>query len=81
MSDSLGPHGLDLAELLCLWNSPGQNTGIGLLFPSPGDIPSPWIEPGFPALQADSLLSESPGKPLIDIWIVLNLGLLYVKFS
>ena len=34
----------------------------GLPFPSPGDHPNTGIEPGSPALQADSLLSESPGK-------------------
>ena len=28
--------------------------------PSPGDLPNPGIEPGSPALQADSLPSESP---------------------
>ena len=33
-------------------------------FPSPGDLPDVGIEPGSPALQADSLSSESPGKPL-----------------
>ena len=32
--------------------------------PSPGDIPDPGIEPGSSALQADSLPSEPPGKPL-----------------
>ena len=32
-------------------------------FPSPGDLPNPGIDPRSPALQADSLLSESPGKP------------------
>ena len=31
-------------------------------FPSPGDLPDPEIEPGSPALQADSLPSELPGK-------------------
>ena len=31
--------------------------------PSPGDLPDPGIEPGSPALQADSLPSEQPGKP------------------
>ena len=31
-------------------------------FPFPGDLPDPWIEPGSPALQADSLPSEPPGK-------------------
>ena len=35
----------------------------GLLFPSPGDLPDPGIEPGSPALEADALTSESPGKP------------------
>jgi len=38
-----------------------------LPFPSPGDLPDPGIEPVSPALQADSLLSEPPGKPLIYI--------------
>ena len=36
----------------------------GLTFPSPGDLPDPGMEPGgFPALQADVLPSEPPGKP------------------
>ena len=29
--------------------------------PFPGDLPDPGIKPGPPALQADSLPSESPG--------------------
>ena len=33
-----------------------------LLFPSPGDLPNPGIEPGSPALQADLLPSELQGK-------------------
>ena len=32
----------------------------GLSFPSPGDLPDPGIEPRSPALQVDSLPSESP---------------------
>ena len=39
-----------------------QEYWSGLPFPSPGDLPHPGIEPGSPALQADSLLSEPPGK-------------------
>ena len=36
-----------------------------LPFPSPGDLLNPGIkQPGSPALQADSLPSEPPGKPL-----------------
>ena len=34
----------------------------GLPFPSPGDFPDPGIEPGSPALRADALPSEPPGK-------------------
>ena len=30
----------------------------GLLFPSPGDLPHPGIEPGSPTLQADDLPPE-----------------------
>ena len=40
-----------------------QEYWSGLPFPSPGDFPNPGFEPGSPALQADSLPSESPGKP------------------
>ena len=35
----------------------------GLPFPSPGDLPNPRIKPRSPALQADALTSEPPGKP------------------
>jgi len=40
-----------------------QEYWSGLPFPSPGDLPDPGIKPGSPALQADSLPSEPPGKP------------------
>ena len=40
-----------------------QESWSGLPFPSPGDLPDPGIEPGSPALQADSLLTELLGKP------------------
>ena len=33
------------------------------MFPSPGNLPDPGMEPGSPALQADSLPSEPLGKP------------------
>ena len=40
-----------------------QEYRTGLPFPSPGDLPNPGIEPGSPALRADALTSEPPGKP------------------
>ena len=39
-----------------------QDSWSGLPFPSPGDLPEPGIEPGSPALQGDSLISEPPEK-------------------
>ena len=56
--ESLQPHGQHSP-----WNSPGQNTGVGSLFPSPRDLPNPGIKPRSPALQVDSLPAEPPGKP------------------
>ena len=45
-----------------------QEYWSGLPFPSPGDLPKPGIEPGSPALWADALSSEPPGKPLHFSW-------------
>ena len=39
-----------------------------LPFPSPGDLSNPGIEPGSPTWQADSLLSEPPGKPQVTLY-------------
>ena len=44
-----------------------QEYWSGLLFPSPGGLPDPGIEPQCPALQADSLPSEPPGSPCVSI--------------
>ena len=40
-----------------------QEYWSGWSFPPPGDLPNPGIEPVSSALQANSLLSEAPGKP------------------
>ena len=40
-----------------------QEYWSGLPFPSPGDLPNPGIEPRSPALWAEALTSEPPGKP------------------
>ena len=46
------------------WGFPWQEYWSGLPCPSPGNLPNPGIEPRSPALQADSIPSEPPGKPL-----------------
>ena len=50
----------------------------GLPLPSLGDLPNPGIESQSPALQADSLPSELPGKPYTNnisnqlSWVLIN---------
>ena len=39
-----------------------QKYWSGLPFPSPGDLPDPGIKPRSPALRAEALTSEPPGK-------------------
>ena len=41
-------------------------------FLSPGDLLDPGIELGSPALQADSLQSEPPGKPNFRVVLVFS---------
>ena len=57
---TLRPHGL---YIYSPWNSPGQNTGVGSLSFLQGIFPSQGSNRGPPALQADSLPAEIPGKP------------------
>ena len=45
-----------------------QEYWSGLPSPSPGDLPDPGIEPRSPALQADDLTSEPPGKPKLSCY-------------
>ena len=49
-------HGIPLARILA-W--------VG--FPSPEDLPDPGIESGSLSWQADSLMPELPGKPLLRV--------------
>ena len=41
----------------------------GLPFPAPGDLPDPGTELRSPALQADSLPAETPGKPMFHMGV------------
>ena len=53
------PHGLSM-------EFSRQEYWIGYLFPFPGDLPNPEIKSRSPALQADSLPAEPPGKSQIQ---------------
>ena len=45
MSNSLQPHGLQPARLLCPWGFSRQEYWSGLPCPPPGDLPHPGTEP------------------------------------
>ena len=65
MSYSLQRYGLQPARLLCPWDFPGKNTGVGCCFLIQGDLPNPGVKPMSPispALQANSLLLNHWGK-------------------
>ena len=46
-----------------------QEYWSGLPFPSLGDLPNPEIKLGSPTLQADSLPTEQPAKPISSLGI------------
>ena len=53
------------------WTQISRTAGrfwTGYPIPSPGGLPDPGIEPGSPALQADSLPAELSGKPFIHLF-------------
>ena len=53
-------------RLLCPWNSPGKNTGVGCPCPPPGDLPNPGIKPRSLrslALAGRFFTLAQPGKP------------------
>ena len=66
VSNSLPPQGLWPTRLLCPWDSPGNNTGVGCHFLLQGIFPIQGSNPTLSlALQADSLLLSHRGNSLI----------------
>ena len=43
---------VQLCATICPWDSPGNNTGVGLPFPTPGALPDPGIKTAAPASPA-----------------------------
>ena len=54
ISDSSQPNELQPARLLCPWDSPGKNTGMGCQALLQWELSNPGIRPESPALQEDS---------------------------
>ena len=51
-----------------------QEYWSGFPFLTPGDFSDPGIEPWSPALKADSLPTEPPGKPKLRLLEVIKVG-------
>ena len=51
MSDSLWPHGLQPTRLLCPWDSPGKNTGVGCHALRQGIFPTQGLNFGKPLMH------------------------------
>ena len=73
MYESLGPYGLQPARLICPWNVPGKNTGVGCsfllqgIFPTQGSNPHllhllHWQAGSLPLSHLEALQDVSCGK-------------------
>ena len=74
------PLGLQPARLLCPWDSPGKNTGVGCRALLQGTFPTQGSNPHLLCLlhwQVDSLPLVPPGKPLN----LLSLSLSFLFFG
>ena len=65
VSNFLWPHGLQPPRLLCPWNSPGKNTGVGCHFLLQRTF-LPGMNPTCPALAVGFLLLSHLGRPKLD---------------
>ena len=68
MSDSLRPHGLQPARLLCPWDSPGKNAGVGCPAVLQGILPTPGSNPHLltsPALVSRFLTTSATWEALL----------------
>ena len=65
-SNSLRPHGLYPARLLCPWGSPGQNTGLGCHFLLQGIFSTQGSNPGL--LHCRRILYQLSHKEAQEYW-------------
>ena len=58
-----------------------QDYWDGFPFPSPGNLPDSGIKPRSPALQADSLLFEPPGKSYMHKYAFVKMYIYIHKYT
>ena len=69
MPNSLRLHGLQPAKLLCLWNFPEKNTGVGSHSLLQGIFPTQGSNPGFPYCRQILYHLSHQGSPRILEWV------------
>ena len=69
VSDSVGPRGLWPPRLLCPWDSPGQNTGVGSPALLQGIFPTQGLNPGLPHCRRILCHLSQQGSPGPFWWV------------
>ena len=69
ISDSLQPCGLQPTRLLCPWDSPGKNTGVGCHALLQGIFPTQGSNPGLPYCRRVLYQLSHQGSPRILEWV------------
>ena len=64
MSDSLWPHGLQPTRLLCPWDFPGKDTGVGFHLLLQGVFPTQGSHPGLPCCRQTLYQLSHKGSPI-----------------
>ena len=72
VSESLQPHGMQPTRLLCSWDFPGKNTGMGYHFLLQGIFPTQGSNLHLLHWQVDSLPQAPPGKCLLHPIFSIN---------
>ena len=63
LSGSLRPHRLQLTRLLCPWDSPGKNTGVGYYFLLQGIFPTQGLNLGLLSCKQTLYHLSHQGSP------------------
>jgi len=57
---------VDLATIVCLWESPGQNTGVGCHFLLQGIFPTQGLNPSLPLCRQILYHLSHQGSPFVS---------------
>ena len=72
---SLRPYGLKAARLLCLWNFPGKDTGVGCHFLLQGIFPTQGSNPGLPHRRQILYYLSNEGSPISSVQLFSHVRL------